>query len=202
MTCGNASGPVELARLTFVAPDNCSPIISRRRGPGCISGSPGQLAYPGNYELRQVAVVVRPRGWLGSFGSGSSRCRELGAGGVDGPSVAPGTRAPSSVQCWSTTARMPARCGTSALEQANCYRPGRPAPGPGERSRQLAEAPMGTWASEGSSSVEQQALGNFDQATRNWWEGAHRRPGEAWQRRRLLSPRRGPAAPRAALGDT
>jgi putative transposase len=63
-----------------------------------------------------------------------------------------------------------------ALEQANCYRPGRPTPGPAERSRQLAEARRGTWLGEGSSSVQQQALRDFDQALRNWWAGTHRRP--------------------------
>lgn len=63
-----------------------------------------------------------------------------------------------------------------ALEQANCYRPGRPTPGAAERSRQLAEARKGTWLGEGSSSVQQQALRDFDQALRNWWAGTHRRP--------------------------
>jgi putative transposase len=63
-----------------------------------------------------------------------------------------------------------------ALEQANCYRPGRPTPGPAERSRQLAEARRGTWLGEGSSSVQQQALRDFDQALGNWWGGTHRRP--------------------------
>jgi putative transposase len=63
-----------------------------------------------------------------------------------------------------------------ALEQANCYRPGCPTPGPAERSRQLAEARKATWLGEGSSSVQQQALRDFDQALRNWWAGTHRRP--------------------------
>jgi len=63
-----------------------------------------------------------------------------------------------------------------ALEQANCYRPGRSTPGPAERSRQLAEARKETWLGEGSSSVQQQALRDFDQALRNWWAGTHRRP--------------------------
>ncbi len=63
-----------------------------------------------------------------------------------------------------------------ALEQANCYRPGRPTPGAAERCRQLAEARSGTWLGEGSSSVQQQALRDFDQAMRNWWAGTHRHP--------------------------
>jgi putative transposase len=63
-----------------------------------------------------------------------------------------------------------------ALEQANWYRPGRATPGAAERMRQLAEARQGTWLGEGSSSVQQQALRDFDQALRNWWAGTHRRP--------------------------
>ncbi len=63
-----------------------------------------------------------------------------------------------------------------ALEQANYYRPGHPTPGSTERFRQLAEARKGSWLGEGSSSVQQQALRDFDQALRNWWAGTHRRP--------------------------
>jgi len=70
-----------------------------------------------------------------------------------------------------------------ALEQANCYRPGRPMPGSAERYRQLAEARKGTWLGEGSSSVQQQALRDFDQALRNWWAGTHRRP--RWRKKRV-----------------
>ena len=68
-----------------------------------------------------------------------------------------------------------------ALEQADSYRPGRPTPGPAERCRQLAEARACTWLGEGSSSVQQQALRDFDQAMRNWWGGTHRRP--TWRKR-------------------
>jgi putative transposase len=64
-----------------------------------------------------------------------------------------------------------------ALEQANCWRPGRrPMPGNAERNRQLAEARAGSWLGTGSSSVQQQALRDFDQALRNWWAGTHGRP--------------------------
>jgi putative transposase len=64
-----------------------------------------------------------------------------------------------------------------ALEQANCWRPGRgPTPGSAERFRQLAEARVGSWLGKGSSSVQQQALRDFDQALRNWWAGTHGRP--------------------------
>ncbi|MGH9062772.1 MAG: RNA-guided endonuclease InsQ/TnpB family protein [Acidimicrobiales bacterium] len=35
---------------------------------------------------------------------------------------------------------------------------------------------QGTWLGEGSSSVQQQALRDFDRALRNWWGGTHRRP--------------------------
>ena len=69
-----------------------------------------------------------------------------------------------------------------ALEQANCWRRGRgPAPGSAERFRQLAEARRASWLGEGSSSVQQQALRDFDQALRNWWAGTHRRP--RWRRK-------------------
>jgi putative transposase len=60
--------------------------------------------------------------------------------------------------------------------QANYYRPGRPTPGPAQRQRQLAEARRDTWLGEGSSSVQQQALRDFDRAQSNWWGGTHRRP--------------------------
>jgi len=64
-----------------------------------------------------------------------------------------------------------------ALEQANCYRPHRgPTPGAAARQRQLAEARQETWLGEGSSSVQQQALRDFDRALANWWGGTHRRP--------------------------
>ena len=68
-----------------------------------------------------------------------------------------------------------------ALEQANCYRPGRPTPSRAERYRQLAEARRDSWLGEGSSSVQQQALRDFDQALANWWAGTHRRP--RWRKR-------------------
>ncbi|MGH9036963.1 MAG: RNA-guided endonuclease InsQ/TnpB family protein, partial [Acidimicrobiia bacterium] len=64
-----------------------------------------------------------------------------------------------------------------ALEQVNAWRPGRaPSPGSAERFRQLAEARRGSWLGEGSSSVQQQALRDFDQALRNWRACTHRRP--------------------------
>lgn len=64
-----------------------------------------------------------------------------------------------------------------ALEQANLYRPDRgPTPNHAERCRQLSEARRETWLKEGSSSVQQGALRDFDQAMRNWWNGTHGRP--------------------------
>jgi hypothetical protein len=64
-----------------------------------------------------------------------------------------------------------------ALEQLNYWRPGRrPSPGSAERFRQLADARKGSWLGNGSSSIQQQALRDFDQAVRNWWAGTHRRP--------------------------
>ena len=69
-----------------------------------------------------------------------------------------------------------------ALEQANCWRPGRTSsPGSAERFRQLAEARKDSWLGEGSSAVQQQALRDFDQALKNFWAGTHHRP--RWRRR-------------------
>jgi transposase len=69
-----------------------------------------------------------------------------------------------------------------ALEQANHWRRGGSAtPNAAERQRQLAEARGCSWLGDGSSSVQQQALRDFDQALRNWWGGSHRRP--RWRRR-------------------
>ena len=71
-----------------------------------------------------------------------------------------------------------------ALEQVNCWRPGRGrTPGSAERHRQLAEARAGSWLGTGSSSVQQQALRDFDQALRSWWAGTHRRP--CWRKQGL-----------------
>jgi len=74
-----------------------------------------------------------------------------------------------------------------ALEQINFGREQRdgkwrdkrglgPRPGPAQRQRQLAEARQATWLAEGSSSVQQQALRDFDQAMANWRGKTHRRP--------------------------
>jgi putative transposase len=64
-----------------------------------------------------------------------------------------------------------------ALEQANLYRKHwGPTPNAAVRQRQLAEARKDSWLSEGSSSVQQQALRDFDQALKNWWAGTHGRP--------------------------
>jgi hypothetical protein len=52
-----------------------------------------------------------------------------------------------------------------AVEQFNWGRSGRPAPASGQRHRQLAEARQAFgWLREGSSSVQQQALRDFDRA--------------------------------------
>ena len=59
----------------------------------------------------------------------------------------------------------------AALEQLNHWRPGwSSSPGHAERCRQLADARRELrWLAAGSSSVQQQALRDFDQACRNWW---------------------------------
>ena len=69
-----------------------------------------------------------------------------------------------------------------ALEQANCWRAGRaPTPDSAARMRQLAEARQGTFLAEGSSSVQQQALRDFDRALHNWWAGTRGHP--KWRKR-------------------
>lgn len=69
-----------------------------------------------------------------------------------------------------------------ALEQLNHWRAGGPpSPGSAERFRQLAEARKGTWLGQGSSSVQQQALRDFERALSNWWSSTHGRP--TWRKR-------------------
>ncbi len=69
-----------------------------------------------------------------------------------------------------------------ALEQFKQWHPGRrSSPRPAERFRQLAEARRETWLGNGSSSVQQQALRDFDRALQNWHKGSHRRP--RWRKR-------------------
>jgi putative transposase len=65
-----------------------------------------------------------------------------------------------------------------AVEQHAWWRPGRTsAPGYLEQSRQLTAARAANpWLTEGSQTVQQQALRDFDQATRNFFAGTHRRP--------------------------
>ncbi len=65
-----------------------------------------------------------------------------------------------------------------ALEQANCWRRHLgPTPDHHERCRQLTEARASLeWLRVGSYTVQQEALRDFDQAMRNWWNGTHRHP--------------------------
>jgi transposase len=65
-----------------------------------------------------------------------------------------------------------------AVEQHAWWRPGKTsAPGYLEQSRQLTAARAGSpWLAEGSQTVQQQALRDFDQAMRNFFAGTHRRP--------------------------
>ena len=129
-----------------------------------------------------VAVVVRlHRGWRAA-GRGEALCRESEAGGVsDGAPLPPVSRT-------GQTAVLERHCADArfvwnlALEQLNLRLPGR-RPGSAERFRQLADARQGTWLGEGSSSVQQQALRDFDRAVANWRAGSHRRP--RWRRRGL-----------------
>ena len=69
-----------------------------------------------------------------------------------------------------------------AVEQFSWGRLGRSAPGPAERQRQLAEARQAfEWLAGGSSSVQQQALRDFDRAVAGFFKGTHRRP--TWRRK-------------------
>jgi putative transposase len=65
-----------------------------------------------------------------------------------------------------------------AVEQHAHWRPGRaPAPGYAEQNRQLTQARAAVaWLGAGSVIVQQQALRDFHQATRNCFAGTHRRP--------------------------
>lgn len=65
-----------------------------------------------------------------------------------------------------------------ALEQWNCWRPGRaPSPSYPEQAAQLTEARHAFgWLAEGSVTVQQQALRDFDQAKKKFYGGTHGRP--------------------------
>lgn len=69
-----------------------------------------------------------------------------------------------------------------AVEQFNWGRSGRPAPSPAQRQRQLAEARQAFgWLRDGSSSVQQQALRDFDRAVAGFFKGTHGPP--TWRRK-------------------
>lgn len=69
-----------------------------------------------------------------------------------------------------------------ALEQWRMWQPGQHAPGYVETARQLTELRAAEpWLAEGSVTVQQQALRDFDQAKRNFFGGTHRRP--TWRKR-------------------
>jgi putative transposase len=65
------------------------------------------------------------------------------------------------------------------VEQESHWRPGRAKmPGFAARCRQLSEARAAEpWLAAGSVIVQQQAIRDHDQATRNYYAGTHRRPG-------------------------
>jgi transposase len=71
-----------------------------------------------------------------------------------------------------------------AVEQFNWGRSGRSAPGPATRQKQLAEARQEfEWLAAGSSSVQQQALRDFDRAVSGIFNGVCRLP--TWRRKHL-----------------
>jgi putative transposase len=64
-----------------------------------------------------------------------------------------------------------------AVEQQRHWQPGREAPGYVEQCAQLTEARAEyAWLRAGSQTVQQQALRDFAQAMRNFFNGTHRRP--------------------------
>jgi putative transposase len=64
-----------------------------------------------------------------------------------------------------------------AVEQQQHWQPGRRAPGYKEQCAQLTAARAECeWLAAGSHTVQQQALGDFAQAMRNFFNGTHRRP--------------------------
>jgi putative transposase len=64
-----------------------------------------------------------------------------------------------------------------AVEQQQHWQPGRPAPGYNEQCAQLTAARAEyNWLAAGSQTVQQQALRDFAQAMRNFFNGSHRRP--------------------------
>ena len=83
------------------------------------------------------------------------------------------------------------------VEQESWWRPGRKSvPGYLEQSRQLTAARADNpWLAEGSQMVQQQALRDFDQAMRRFFDGAHGRPTwrKAWRDEGFrVTGRRGP----------
>ena len=85
-------------------------------------------------------------------------------------------------------AALAAHCGHAryvwnlALEQWSMWtRDKGPTPRYAEQARQLTEArAVFSWLRAGSQTVQQQALRDFDQATKNFYAGTHRRPN--WRR--------------------
>ncbi|MBO0883545.1 MAG: helix-turn-helix domain-containing protein, partial [Mycobacterium sp.] len=64
-----------------------------------------------------------------------------------------------------------------AVEQQQHWQPGRRAPGYNEQCAQLTAARAEhDWLAAGSQTVQQQALRDFAQAMRNFFNGTHRRP--------------------------
>lgn len=65
----------------------------------------------------------------------------------------------------------------TAAEQLGYWRRGQRMPGFAEQCRQLTEArAVFPWLGEGSQTVRQQALRDFNQAVANWRGGTHRAP--------------------------
>jgi putative transposase len=70
------------------------------------------------------------------------------------------------------------------LEQRNLYRPNRTQKvTANSQMRELAQARQCfTWLAEGSSSIQQQALRDLDQAFKNWWKNPRHFGRPTWRR--------------------
>jgi putative transposase len=88
----------------------------------------------------------------------------------------------SPISCSTGIVQTRGMCGISLSSSSIRARSGRPASSPAQRQRQLAEARQAFgWLRDGSSSVQQQALRDFDRAVAGFFKGTRGRP--TWRRK-------------------
>ena len=88
----------------------------------------------------------------------------------------------SPISCSTAIVQTRGICGIALSSSSIGARSGRPAPSPAQRQRQLAEARQAFgWLRDGSSSVQQQALRDFDRAVAGFFKGTRGRP--TWRRK-------------------